>query len=101
MKPVAPVTPSPRSPRRPGHQDTHDDVSFKSHEYTADLSRRSLDGSRLADDPSKSPYETRSGINQRMDPLSEVLALMQSQLYVAGGFAVPGEDFHYAHQACN
>jgi AraC-like DNA-binding protein len=28
---------------------------------------------------------------QRMDPLSEVLALMKPQLYVAGGFAVRGE----------
>src|SRR5216683_1321300 len=29
--------------------------------------------------------------NQRMDPLSEVLALMKPQLYVAGGFAVLGD----------
>ena len=29
--------------------------------------------------------------SQRMDPLSEVLALMKPQVYVSGGFAVPGE----------
>ena len=31
------------------------------------------------------------GSSQRMDPLSEVLALMKPQPYVAGGFAVPGD----------
>jgi len=31
------------------------------------------------------------GSRQRMDPLSEVLALMKPQLYVAGGFSVPGD----------
>jgi AraC-like DNA-binding protein len=31
------------------------------------------------------------GATQRMDPLSEVLALMKPQLYVAGGFAVSGD----------
>lgn len=31
------------------------------------------------------------GSSQRMDPLSEVLALMKPQLYVAGGFAVLGD----------
>ncbi len=29
--------------------------------------------------------------SQRMDPLSEVLALMKPQVYVAGGFAVLGD----------
>ncbi|MBB6143547.1 AraC-like DNA-binding protein [Silvibacterium bohemicum] len=32
-----------------------------------------------------------SGSNQRMDPLSEVLALMKPQVYVAGGFSVLGD----------
>jgi len=31
------------------------------------------------------------GSSQRMDPLSQVLALMKPQLYVAGGFPVPDE----------
>src|SRR5260370_37891132 len=31
------------------------------------------------------------GLSQRMDPLSEVLALMKPQLYVAGAFAVLGD----------
>jgi hypothetical protein len=31
------------------------------------------------------------GSTQRMDPLSEVLALMKPQVYVSGGFAVLGD----------
>lgn len=37
------------------------------------------------------PLQNPKTQSQRMDPLSEVLALMKPQLYVAGGFAVPGE----------
>jgi AraC-like DNA-binding protein len=39
----------------------------------------------------KPPMQVGLGSSQRMDPLSEVLALMKPQIYVAGGFAVPGE----------
>jgi AraC-like DNA-binding protein len=35
--------------------------------------------------------QTSLGSGQRMDPLSEVLALMKPQVYVAGGFGVVGE----------
>jgi AraC-like DNA-binding protein len=38
-----------------------------------------------------SPMQLGLGSSQRMDPLSEVLALMKPQLYVAGGFAVLGD----------
>jgi AraC-like DNA-binding protein len=50
--------------------------------------------------PSEKPETQRSetpllqlglGSSQRMDPLSEVLALMKPQLYAAGGFAVLGD----------
>jgi hypothetical protein len=37
------------------------------------------------------PLQLGLGSSQRMDPLSEVLALMKPQLYVAGGFAVVGD----------
>ena len=38
-----------------------------------------------------SPMQPGPGSGQRMDPLSEVLALMKPQVYVAGGFAVLGD----------
>lgn len=46
------------------------------------------------------PWAERSGTlpsdqDQRMDPLSEVLALMKPQVYVAGGFAVSGDAAIY------
>jgi AraC-like DNA-binding protein len=37
------------------------------------------------------PLRPSLGSSQRMDPLSEVLALMKPQIYVSGGFAVPGD----------
>ena len=37
------------------------------------------------------PLQVGLGSSQHMDPLSEVLALMKPQLYVAGGFAVLGD----------
>ncbi len=37
------------------------------------------------------PLPPALGSSQRMDPLSEVLALMKPQLYVAGGFAIMGD----------
>ncbi len=37
------------------------------------------------------PLQPGLGSSQRMDPLSEVLALMKPQLYIAGGFAVLGD----------
>jgi AraC-like DNA-binding protein len=37
------------------------------------------------------PLQPSVGPGQRMDPLSEVLALMKPQIYVSGGFAVPGD----------
>jgi AraC-like DNA-binding protein len=37
------------------------------------------------------PLQPGLGTGQRMDPLSEVLALMKPQIYVSGGFAVLGD----------
>lgn len=37
------------------------------------------------------PLQPGLGSGQRMDPLSEVLALMKPQVYVSGGFAVRGD----------
>jgi AraC-like DNA-binding protein len=37
------------------------------------------------------PLQPGLGSSQRMDPLSEVLALMKPQIYVSGGFAVVGD----------
>jgi AraC-like DNA-binding protein len=37
------------------------------------------------------PRQPGPGLSQRMDPLSEVLALMKPQVYVSGGFAVMGD----------
>jgi AraC-like DNA-binding protein len=37
------------------------------------------------------PLQPGLGSNQRMDPLSEVLALIKPQVYVSGGFAVLGD----------
>ena len=37
------------------------------------------------------PLQPGLGTSQRMDPLSEVLALLKPQSLVSGGFAVPGD----------
>jgi AraC-like DNA-binding protein len=37
------------------------------------------------------PLQPGRGSSQRMDPLSEVLALMKPQVYASGGFMVPGD----------
>src|ERR1700723_2947318 len=103
--------------RSPGHKDTHDVVSFSPTD-TRPISRgqsgpsitrwlsacgRSILKVRMIG-PIVLPHQNREtqrseasalppsvGSSQRMDPLSEVLALMKPQIYVSGGFAVPGE----------
>src|ERR1700744_5487383 len=41
--------------------------------------------------PDGPPSQPAPGFDQKMDPLSEVLAMMKPQAYVAGGFAVLGD----------
>jgi hypothetical protein len=44
-----------------------------------------------AQNPETPSVQPGLGTGQRMDPLSEVLALMKPQIYVSGGFAVLGD----------